>query len=105
MIELSFRDKVDHFCVYGLLGLLVLRALPARIQGTKRWLFAFLLVSCFGLWDEFLQHFNPSRTGDPLDWLADSLGALTAIVLYSAIPPLRALANWRPFQKSSELGV
>ena len=93
---MSFRDKVDHFCVYGLIAVPVLNALPDRLQGTARWLTAFAIVSLFGLWDETLQHFNPARTGDPLDWLADSLGALTAVILYSELPILRSIANWSP---------
>ncbi|MBK1876748.1 VanZ family protein [Pelagicoccus mobilis] len=95
-IDFSLRDKLDHFCVYGLLAILVLRALPNRFEGTTRWLTAFALVSLFGMWDETLQHFNSARTGDPLDWFADSLGALTAVVLYTEIPLLRAVANWQP---------
>ncbi|MDQ8187277.1 VanZ family protein [Pelagicoccus sp. SDUM812002] len=94
MIELSWRDKVDHFIVYSLLAALVFQALPVRIEGTRRWLFCFVLVSGFGLWDECLQHFNPARTGDPLDWLADSVGALLAAVACSAFPKIRKLANW-----------
>lgn len=95
ILDLSWRDKVDHFCVYALLGALVFQALPARIAGTPRWLLAFALVSAFGLWDETLQHFNVARTGDPLDWLADSLGALCAAALCSAFPTLRKIAGWR----------
>ncbi|MBD5782608.1 VanZ family protein [Pelagicoccus sp. NFK12] len=94
IINLSWRDKVDHFCVYGLLAVLVFQALPERVQGTKRWLIAFVAVSAFGLWDETLQHFNPARTGDPLDWLADSLGALTAVVICAAFPSAQKWATW-----------
>ena len=98
-LSLSWRDKVDHFCVYGLLAILVLQALPHRLKGTARWLCAFTLVSLFGMWDETLQHFNAARTGDPLDWLADSLGALTAVILYTECPFLRTIANWRPVRR------
>lgn len=75
---------------------MVLQALPERLQGTARWLSAFAIVSLFGLCDETLQHFNPARTGDPLDWLADSLGALTAVVIYTAMPFARSIADWKP---------
>lgn len=97
LIELSWRDKVDHFCVYGLLATLVFQALPSHLQGTRRWLCAFALTSAFGIWDETLQHFNPARTGDPLDWFADSLGALAAVVLCSAFPCVQKLAAWSCF--------
>lgn len=97
IIALSWRDKVDHFCVYALLATLVFQALPSKLQGTARWLSAFLLVSAFGIWDETIQHFNPARTGDPLDWLADSMGALTAVIICSASPLAQRLATWNPF--------
>lgn len=98
-LELSFYDKLEHFAVYALLATLVLRALPARIEGSSRWLLAFALASAFGLSDEMLQHFNPSRTGDPLDWLADSLGALFAVVAYTAFRPYRRLVDWSPLSR------
>lgn len=96
MLDLSWRDKLDHFCVYGLLSVLVFQALPSNFRNLKRWLTAFILVSAFGMWDETVQHFNPARTGDPLDWLADSLGALTAVVLCSSFPSLQRLAAFKP---------
>ncbi len=96
MLDLSWRDKLDHFCVYGLLAVLVFQALPSHFRNLKRWLTAFILVSAFGMWDETVQHFNPARTGDPLDWLADSLGALTAVVLCSVFPSLQRLAAFKP---------
>lgn len=96
--DLTFRDKIDHFSVYGLLGILTLQALPAGLHRTARWLLAFAIVSAFGICDEVLQHFNPARTGDPLDWFADSVGALLAVACYSAFPWLRALADWSPIQ-------
>ncbi|EDY81969.1 hypothetical protein VDG1235_1589 [Verrucomicrobiia bacterium DG1235] len=100
-LDFTLRDKVDHFAVYGLLAILAYQALPARLVGPRRWLTAFLLISSFGLCDEVIQHYNPYRTGDPLDWFADSLGALLAVVLYSSLPWLRAIANWRPFERKN----
>lgn len=93
-IALSFRDKLDHFAVFALIATLILKALPRKLQGTQRWLIAFALTSAFGLCDEIVQHFNPSRTGDPLDWFADSLGALAAVVAYTAFKSYRRLADW-----------
>lgn len=95
-LEFTWGDKIDHFCVYALIAVLVIRALPGDLQRTTRWLTAFVIVSLFGMWDETLQHFNPARTGDPLDWFADSLGALTAVILYSELPLARRIANWTP---------
>lgn len=93
-ISLTFRDKLDHFCVFALIATLVIHALPARVSGTARWLLAFAIVSLYGFADELLQHFNPARTGDPLDWFADSLGALLAVVAYTAFPFYRRLLVW-----------
>lgn len=93
-INLSFHDKIEHFAVFALIGTLIIKALPRNIQGTRRWLLAFALTSVFGFCDEIVQHYNPSRTGDPLDWFADSLGALAAVVAYTAFKNYRRLADW-----------
>lgn len=71
-------DKVVHFGVYGLLATLVVRL------GRRRrvaWI-ALLLVSAYGITDEWHQSFTPGRSVEVADWLADTLGAALAILLY-----------------------
>jgi hypothetical protein len=45
------------------------------------WL-AVLIVSAFGVTDEWHQSFVPGRSCDVFDWLADTLGAALAVTLY-----------------------
>ncbi|MDQ8203538.1 VanZ family protein [Pelagicoccus sp. SDUM812003] len=97
-IAFSLRDKLDHFSVYFLLGILTAKALPTQLRGMPRWLVAFALVSAFGLSDEIAQHFNPARTGDPLDWLADSVGALLGAFAYIRSAAFQRLVDWSPIR-------
>jgi VanZ family protein len=78
---LSF-DKLAHFGVFGLLATTL-----ARLDAAKRWrllgpLWAIVLVSIYGMAIEFLQALTPLRSMEYDDWLADTLGAAVAVVLY-----------------------
>ena len=70
-------DKFAHFSVFGLLATLVLRA-----PGVRRWWWAVVAVSVFGVGDEIRQSFTPGRSVEFADWAADTTGALVACVLY-----------------------
>lgn len=68
-------DKVAHFAMYGILGLLAGRA--ARQTWHRLgwgWFVAGGLI--LGALDELQQYFIPSRSSDPMDWLADAAGYL-----------------------------
>lgn len=78
-------DKVAHFAIFGLLATLVARA---GFPGRRAWL-AVLIVSLFGLSDEWHQSFTPGRDVEVLDWVADSLGALVAVAVYGGWPGYR----------------
>ena len=73
-------DKLAHFSVYGLLSTLTLRVL-----GRGRWApwLAIGAVSLFGVTDEWHQSFVPGRSSEVLDWVADTLGAALAVLLYA----------------------
>ena len=71
-------DKVTHFSIYGLLATLVVRLGHHR---QFAWI-ALVLVSVYGMTDEWHQSFTPGRSVEFADWLADTLGAALAIVLY-----------------------
>jgi VanZ family protein len=78
---LSF-DKLAHFGVFGLLATAI-----ARLDQAKHWrllgaLWAIVLVSVYGFGDELLQGFTPNRSMEFADWLADTLGATVAVVVY-----------------------
>lgn len=95
-IRLTFHDKVNHFFFYGFLATLIFRGLGGSSNALSRWLIAFAAAASFGLLDETLQHFNPSRQGDPLDWIADCMGALTGIFAYRCAALYRNLLEFSP---------
>ncbi len=88
-VELPFTfglpdfDKIAHFGVFGLLTVGVARAGGSRAHGFGWSLAGMLWAVLYGLLDETLQGFNPHRSGfDVGDWLADVLGAVTAVFLW-----------------------
>lgn len=80
-------DKVGHFAVFGLLATLVARLQPLR---GRAWL-AVVLVSLYGISDEWHQSFTPGRDVQVADWVADTLGAAVAVALYAGWPAYRTL--------------
>ena len=75
-------DKVGHFGLYGALATSIV-----RIPAVQRWpilagWWALLLASAYGLGDEFRQSFTIVRMFEWDDWVADTVGAVTAVILY-----------------------
>ncbi len=76
-------DKAAHFCMYGLLAWLVLRAAGNRRVSASLALAAVGWVMLVGATDELWQSIaNRGRTGDPMDWIADVCGALGAVIAW-----------------------
>ncbi len=88
-------DKVAHFFVFGLLGTLLFRRLRIDFWAHRRWILAWLGVLGYALADEVLQYFNPDRSFDPWDWLADGTGSLLAIFLYRGWSWYRRLLEYK----------
>lgn len=82
-------DKIAHFGVFGLLATLI-----ARCPGVSRFRHAIIIVSLFGITDEFRQSFTPGRSVEFSDWMADTLGALLAVSLYAFWPWYRRLLEF-----------
>ena len=72
-------DKVVHFSIYGLLATLVVRLRTGR----RAALLSILIVSLYGITDEWHQSFTPGRSVEVADWLADTLGAALAVAMYT----------------------
>jgi VanZ family protein len=84
----DMSDKSAHFLAYGLLGVLVLRAVArARLRGVTRRsaLVAWLVSVAYGASDEFHQWFVPGRTAAADDWVADAVGAAVSIGLMMVV--------------------
>lgn len=74
-----FFDKFEHgfafFVMGGWFGALFQRA-PLRVL---------VVLSLFAVATEVMQWASGYRDGDPLDWLADTLGAALALILVRAL--------------------
>lgn len=82
------NDKVIHATEYAILGILCFRAFEntGRSLGANHAFFlAVVTATLFGLSDEFHQWFVPLREADPLDFLADSIGATLGIIIWVTI--------------------
>ena len=78
-------DKVMHAGAFGLMQLVVLRAVAfevAKIPPRRQNLIAFVLVVAAGGVLEVVQSFTPYRSAELLDWVADAIGAgIVALVV------------------------
>ena len=73
-----------HFAVYGLLATMIVRAFLApegKWSRSAAWV-SIALASAYGISDEWHQSFTPGRAVELADWIADTLGATFAVVLY-----------------------
>ena len=75
--ELARHDKLVHFAVFAVNGLL---ALPAFRVGRARWIALAGLV-LYGAALEWLQGFVPNRFSSLADGVANSLGILSAAMV------------------------
>jgi VanZ family protein len=66
----SIGDKAEHVIAYAVLGLL------GAASSERRFARTILELSVFGIAIEMLQGFSPGRSPDPLDVLADFVGAI-----------------------------
>lgn len=90
-------DKLLHLCVYGMLGVLICRALstigPLNANRWRLLVGAVVLTTLYGLSDEWHQSFVPGRDASAADLLADFAGALigsaVGLALLSRIRPFR----------------
>lgn len=85
-LGITFTDKILHFFVFGILGLLITRGMrfsKKQLLKSKPVLTAIILGCLFALSDEVHQAFVPSRSAEVLDWVADFIGIVIFSYLYS----------------------
>jgi len=92
--EIVGFDKLAHFFVFGLLGTLLFRCLRIRFLDHRRWIRALAGAMLYAGMDELLQYFNPDRSFDVIDWLADFIGVSLALFVYR---------NWHWYREVLEL--
>ncbi|MDQ8193322.1 VanZ family protein [Coraliomargarita sp. SDUM461004] len=96
--ELGFefsKDKLAHFLVFGLLATSILRTPKLQNCSTGSMLIAALITSAFGACDEIRQSFTPGRSVEIADWVADTSGALVAVISYSYWKRYRHMLEWQ----------
>jgi VanZ family protein len=77
----TLQDKVQHFTAYFIMGVLAWRCFRHVVKPPL--ILAVLSVtfcSLYGMSDEWHQSFVVGRSADSLDWLADTAGAIVAML-------------------------
>ena len=82
-------DKVVHFLVYAILGVLVARARDVMPRHYARLAAVIVGVSLFGAMDEWHQGFIPGRFPDVRDWMADTVGGIAGATAFTIRPRQR----------------
>ncbi len=87
-------DKLAHLLVFGLLATAALRIPRISNLGWRGVFITILLISTFGALDEYWQSFTADRAVELNDWIADSLGAIIASILYYRWHSYRRFLEW-----------
>ncbi len=91
--EIPHIDKILHFGYFmggGIIfGTWVLLWKGTAAGALARIAIPLAILACGGALDEYHQTFTPGRSGnDPFDWLADSLGSATGLLIANLIHPV-----------------
>lgn len=81
-----YQDKGVHFVEYGVLAILLNKALRNNFRGASLRLTASYAAGgtvLWGLLDEIHQAYVPGRSSDAFDLLADTLGAAAGTLVYA----------------------
>ncbi|MGD0590967.1 MAG: VanZ family protein [Bacteroidota bacterium] len=88
-IPIISADKLAHMSVFFVFCWFSRRALffQTSLPILKRWslVFAFFLTCLYGYFDEVHQLYVPGRTYDYFDMLADAIGALLFVILFTIL--------------------
>jgi VanZ family protein len=78
----DYQDKLYHAGAYAIMGLLAWRSFKHLVSSPIILaLLSIAFCSLYGLSDEWHQSFIAGRESDSADWVADSSGALLAVML------------------------
>ena len=80
-------DKILHFIAYFCYGLTIQFALiNSNNYNHKKFIITVIIIgSLFGVSDEIHQYFIEGRSSEILDWLADTLGIVSSLLLKNFI--------------------
>lgn len=83
-------DKLAHLVIFGLLSISCCRLnLLGKQRPLANALFVIILTSLYGLTDELHQNTTPGRMLELGDWVADTVGAVIGVYLYTVWPCCR----------------
>jgi len=90
--NLPYLDKLIHFAVYAILGVLFFRAF--RTQRFKEninmvIMLSILSSSLYGMSDEVHQYFVPHRDADIMDFFADVMGSICGLYIFNSLKKVR----------------
>ncbi len=84
----EYQDKLHHFTAYFLMGILAWRTFRHYVKSPfLLTIISIMFCSLYGISDEWHQSFVVGRTADAWDWVADTIGATSAmLVLFKFYP-------------------
>ena len=88
LFNITFLDKVVHFGMYFTLMSVMIFENRKTIKNSNHYIFLILIPIFYGLLMEILQlTITETRSGDMLDFLANTSGALAALLIWLWIKP------------------
>lgn len=84
-IEVISTDKLLHMGVFGLLAMLcyisIIHLEKENIFTDKPLIWSLIICALYGASDEIHQYFVPNRSAEYLDWAADIIGIIIAVII------------------------
>jgi VanZ family protein len=85
LYKYTINDKIEHCIAYFILSIFIIlfNSMQGKFAILRKhpFLFSFLFIALYGMFNELAQLYIPDRFCDFYDWLADVIGALIAIML------------------------
>ena len=91
-VRMTGLDKVGHFLLYGVLGVLAGIAWR-RTRRVPRPAMVLAIACAVGLADELHQSRVPGRSADPFDFIADAAGVLLGFAAGTRLPVRETTAD------------
>jgi VanZ family protein len=79
-----------HFIFFGVQAALVFISLPGKIKQISPSVLAVIASSTYGLMIEYVQRTIPGRSADPIDWMLDTVGAITFLAIMKTFLNLKS---------------
>jgi len=98
--KVDISDKVVHFGAYFVLAILFqLYVFISKGESVfngkiKTYVLTIIVLTLYGAFDEIHQAFIPGRVADLVDFIADTLGVVTAVLLLTALLKQEAVAKF-----------